>query len=362
MQYNITYRKKDNGWQYIISYKDNLGKWKQKSKQGFPLNKEGKQAAKDAALVTVDELKLKSCIVEHNECDKMSFKEFGEKFIKHETLYKTANTISSHYSSLKKFSSLYDLSLPEITNLDVQNCIDLLVNKKLKASTIKWHLSNIKLIFAYAKEKYKLIQENPASNIDIPVDENTSEKTALTITQLEDLLKKIQYKPFFLMSLLAAKCGLRIGEIVGLRWSDIDEPRSILQVSLQWKKIDSNKYGLGKLKTNNSKREVPIPVVVMDELMKFKKENPINFDNRIFKNKSLVGISSDLSRNYKKAGYSITVHELRHTYATMLISHGVDFKTAAKLLGHDIKQTMNTYSHVTSDMIENASKKINTIF
>ncbi|MCD3297142.1 Arm DNA-binding domain-containing protein, partial [Clostridium botulinum] len=45
MDYNITYRQKDKGWQFIISYKDNMGKWKQKSKQGFKTKKDAKPAA-----------------------------------------------------------------------------------------------------------------------------------------------------------------------------------------------------------------------------------------------------------------------------------------------------------------------------
>lgn len=49
MDYNITYREKNNGIQVIVSYKDYLGKWKQKSKQGFPNTREGKKKAKLAA-------------------------------------------------------------------------------------------------------------------------------------------------------------------------------------------------------------------------------------------------------------------------------------------------------------------------
>ena len=64
----------------------------------------------------------------------------------------------------------------------------------------------------------------------------------------------------------------------------------------------------------------------------------------------------------KRQGYNITLHELRHTYATMLISNGVDFKTAALLLGHDVEQTMKTYSHVNEDMLNKASNIIKNIF
>ena len=63
-----------------------------------------------------------------------------------------------------------------------------------------------------------------------------------------------------------------------------------------------------------------------------------------------------------KAGYDVTVHELRHTFATILIQNNVDFKTAAKLLGHDVEQTMNTYSHVNDEMLERAKNVIQKFF
>ncbi|WP_455803973.1 tyrosine-type recombinase/integrase [Clostridium butyricum] len=58
----------------------------------------------------------------------------------------------------------------------------------------------------------------------------------------------------------------------------------------------------------------------------------------------------------------ISIHELRHTYATLLIGNGIDFKTAAQLLGHDVQQTLKTYSHVTDEMLNKATEKISKIF
>ena len=63
-----------------------------------------------------------------------------------------------------------------------------------------------------------------------------------------------------------------------------------------------------------------------------------------------------------KRKFNTCIHELRHTYATTLVSNGMDFKTAARILGHDIEQTMKTYSHVTDNMLKKASDLINKIF
>nr|WP_278335431.1 tyrosine-type recombinase/integrase [Clostridium botulinum] len=50
-----------------------------------------------------------------------------------------------------------------------------------------------------------------------------------------------------------------------------------------------------------------------------------------------------MRRKYKQLGYDISIHELRHSYATKLISSGMDFKTATNILGHDIEMTMKVY-------------------
>ncbi len=84
--------------------------------------------------------------------------------------------------------------------------------------------------------------------------------------------------------------------------------------------------------------------------------------NRIFKYKNTASTSSNLIREYVRIGFNISVHELRHTYATNLIQNGIDFKTTAKLLGHTVEMTLNVYSHVTDDMMKRATKIINNYF
>jgi Site-specific recombinase XerD len=76
----------------------------------------------------------------------------------------------------------------------------------------------------------------------------------------------------------------------------------------------------------------------------------------------LPSISRSLSRCYKNLGYNISVRELRHTYSTGLVAQGLDFKTIAKLMGHDLQQTIKPYSHVTNDMMKRATKIINENF
>lgn len=69
-----------------------------------------------------------------------------------------------------------------------------------------------------------------------------------------------------------------------------------------------------------------------------------------------------LNKKFKKLGFNITIHELRHTYATKLTANGIDFKTVAQILEHTVEQTMKTYSHVTNDMFNRASTILTNVF
>jgi len=155
---------------------------------------------------------------------------------------------------------------------------------------------------------------------------------------------------------------LRIGEICGLTWKDIDFANKSIDVNKQWIKDKKGIWGFGELKSSNSYRVVPMPQIVCKELQNLRSYSPIDINGRILRVKNTTSFSANLIAYYKKNGFDISVHELRHTYATNLIANGIDFKTAAKFLGDDVKETLGTYSHVNDDMIKIATNIIEKIF
>lgn len=362
MNYSISYRKKNNSWQYIISYKDNRGKWKQKSKQGFPLTRLGKKRAQDVAM---EEIKNLQVIIQNNinnDYEDITFYEYAQEHINHLKLYLEENTILSYNRALKKFKGLYDIELSKITSVAVQKCIDELVEYGYSYTSLKLYIAFLNIIFDTAINKHKIINTNPLKNVDIPKMKDHKEKRALNKSEFNDLLSKIKNPKYYLITRIAGECGLRIGEILGLTWNDINEVNCIISVNKQWKLLKNGQHGFGTLKSKNSKRNVIVPIKLMNYIIKYKNENPINLDNRILRYKSTSAVGTSLMRYYNKLGYAISVHELRHTYATQLIAAGTDWETAASLLGHDVEQTMHTYAHVTQDMMDNAKSIINKIF
>lgn len=191
-------------------------------------------------------------------------------------------------------------------------------------------------------------------------------KRGLTKVELNDLLNILSsLKPitkyYYITALLASNCGLRIGEICGLKWTDIDFKKNTIKIERQLKQDKDKKWVLGTLKSSNSYRTVPLLALVKNELLNYQEIMPLDINGLII-NKSVDTVANNIGKLFKKNGYSISIHELRHTYATLLIANGIDFKTAAKLLGHDVKETIKTYSHVNDEMLNNARTIIEKIF
>lgn len=360
MEYNITYRKKDGGWQYIISFKKD-GKWKQRSKQGFRT----RGLAKVAADERLEKLKKEYAMDLSIENKGITFKKFTQKYLKDMKKYREVNTIKAYEQTFNYYSKLNNIPMEEIKYIHIQQCTDAMIEHGLKISNIKLHVSRMKTLFDKATKKpYKVITKTPLDeDIELPDEKEENKKVkALTKSELENLLSIVKPKKDYMICLIAATCGLRVGEILGLTWNDIDEDRKMLKIHKQWKELKDGTIGFGPVKRQNSNREVPIPDKTLSKLLKYKKDNPTDIYNRIILDKDVYAVSKRINPKLKRYGYNICIHDLRHTYATTLIANGVDFKTVARLMGHDVEQTIKTYSHVTDDMIKNATNVLNSVF
>ena len=353
MEYNITYRKKDKGLQVIISYKEG-SKWKQKSKQGFEDNRKGKNEAKQWAITTLED--LQKIVKDVNDFVGITYKEFVIEYLEYKKSTISYNTYKSYKRSLEKFDLLNDYKLTEINPLLVRRAYE---KAKLNndINVVIHCYSCLRSMFKCAMDDYDLIIKNPCK--PIKEKKRKAERRALTFAEQETLLKKLEANEsmyIYISSLIALKCGLRQGEILGLTWSDIDVVKCEINVNKQWKQRYDKTYGFGETK-NKSVRKVPISKEVIKELYRYKATIPISMDNRVI---GANNICDQCIRAYKRRGFSyISLHNLRHTYATNLIANGIDFKTVAALIGDNVDMVMKVYSHVTDDMLNKARDIIN---
>lgn len=167
------------------------------------------------------------------------------------------------------------------------------------------------------------------------------------------LLKNMN--PTSLCVFLSLYTGLRVGEICGLMWGDIDFQKSTITVRRTVQRVYCNEHGtklrVGTPKSNNSQRIIPVPDFVMDILRKFRKNNNFYVLSGSVKLNEPRTIQRRFKAILKKADLpSINFHGLRHMFATNCISVGFDVKTLSEILGHaSTETTLNRYVHSSMD-------------
>ncbi len=185
----------------------------------------------------------------------------------------------------------------------------------------------------------------------------------------EDIIKLTEYcincdSQYLVGVLLSLYTGMRIGEICALRYSDINLTRMTINVErtlqrIYYKEIKS-KVIEGTPKSSSSIRSIPFPEIALS----FIKED-YQGSRRFLLTNSLKSMEPRVLRKKfaflleKKGITHYTFHTLRHTFASMCIRNGVDYKTVAEILGHsNINTTMNLYVHSTLDQKKAAINKV----
>ena len=208
--------------------------------------------------------------------------------------------------------------------------------------------------------KERLIVKNPTVGTTVPKC-NYAEKQVLVDSQLDTFLAAIEAYPewvdFFYTEVMT---GLRKGEICGLKWSDVDFDAGKLRVQ---RSVTRQKGGIriGETKTDTGMRVIVLPPSVLDMLRRRKAEalsewifykltNPCEpmSPDAAYRKLKIILKNAELPL--------IRFHDLRHTFATHATDGGVDPKTLSGILGHtNASFTLDTYTHVTTDMQKKAS-------
>lgn len=252
-------------------------------------------------------------------------------------------------------------------------------------STVKSLNTRLKPCLAEA-EKQGYIQKNYCKMVTLPKDNTTKEIKVLSSDQQKLFIEAIKGHNLEVLFLVALSTGLRLGEILGLKWSDIDFNTGTLTVNRTLQRItqiDRSGNRESKVieqlpKTKNSIRTIPIPKNILIKLKDHKVEQSKNRlklgdlysnNNYVFCDKLGYPIDDKKpARNLKtiltKLGIEpIKFHGLRHTYATRLFEANVPPKTVQVLMGHyDISITLDIYTHVMEGTKLEAVEKLNEIF
>ena len=206
-----------------------------------------------------------------------------------------------------------------------------------------------------------LISRNPTNGTSVPKN-NYAPKKILTEAQREIFMEAIKGEPlwydFFYTEMTT---GLRLGEICGLQWGDLDESAGTLKIQRTVYHPIRGKTEIGVPKTESGIRTILLPPSTL-HLLKERRKNAVT--EWIFPSLLHPELPTGPNAAYHRlkmilenAGLpSIRFHDLRHTFATHALSAGVDAKTLSSILGHtNASFTLDTYTHVTTDMQKNAA-------
>ena len=242
-------------------------------------------------------------------------------------------------------------------------------------NTIKKYIDQLNQAFKYAQNKGYIIQ-NPMFDIIRPKsNKKKKEIRALEIEEqqmLTDYLLNIpiQDEPNKNAFLLQMYMGLRIGEALALRTSDIDLHKNVINISKTLTTDKERKIIMGDTtKTYAGQRQIPIPESLLDTVKSQMILAENHKDKLLFVDKNNYYLAPRnantlLQKITKKLGIeNVSSHSLRHTYGTRCIESGMRAVTVQRLMGHtDISITLNTYTSILNKFKEQELEKVNEYY
>lgn len=208
----------------------------------------------------------------------------------------------------------------------------------------------------------QLIARNPTDGCKLP-SVKAREMQVLTPEEIQRLLIQAREDRCYELLLLELSTGLRRGEICALQWDDLNFSTGALRVERQVHRV-RGELVVSQPKTKASNRSVILPAPVLAVLKAYKKSNtsrwmfpsPVKEDSPM----DPAAVRKRLSTVLERADCKhIRFHDLRHTFATASLEHGMDVKTLSTIIGHvSSSTTLNIYTHVTDEMQRIAAAKI----
>lgn len=314
-------------------------------------------------------------------------------------LWLTTKKASVSYKTYKFYEFCHNMIIKDIGKIKARSLktenIELAINRLLEngisPTTAGHYYTVLNIAYNWAIDRGYVIK-NPCNKMKKP----KSSKSKLQVydqDQLDKLLNAIKDMSIYIPVMLASTTGMRLGEICGLRWQDIDLENGFIQLKEQLQE-ENGKLELVPLKTTSSKRKI---ILLEDTLVALKfliekqqknkdylGDNYNKMDYVVCQNDGNPYKPTYISRNYRRVlkdyKHKVTVgeeikqlslyelldiplirfHDLRHTHATLMLKANIHPKIAADRLGHsDTRLIMSTYSHILPDMQQQAVDTLN---
>lgn len=358
---SVKKNKKTKKWYARVNYKVAPGEYKQKTKTGF-------DSQKEALLWEAEtKLKLEKGLEIDQSLDEPSFAQYFEEWV---DTYKIGTGLSE--STENKYTYVVKLvhdhfknkPLSKVTRKDYQ----VFLNKRGKGNgrdIVEKTNSYIKQAMADALHD-GLIEKDPTYKALITYDNKPSSRLKYwNLDEFKKLMQALSYEVELknAMLYLQGMTGLRIGEVYGLSWKDIDFKKKSLTVSRGYDHSRTLDFTEGK------NRAALRTIVLDDQLIQYLKQYKLKYSkvhpNYLFltpENKpgiSYVGLMKHLKKVCRELEIEeLSSHSLRHTHCSVLIFEKVDLHYISKRLGHsNLTETIKTYSHLIDELKQQENTK-----
>ena len=289
-----------------------------------------------------------------------------------------------HYELVIRKHILPTIGSKTLAKLSANDVEHLLANRR-RAGLSPRSVHHVRAVLRNALRKAvrdRLVTFNVASMADPPV-VPTVEMRTLTPEQVTLFLRAVKGRRLEALYVTTLAVGLRQGEGLGLRWSDIDLDAGTLRVTraLQWIRPQGQRRSVPTLvepKSRSSRRAVDLPAVALEALRAHRKrwiDERLQLGDKWLNEWDLVFVGpmgeplnpKTVWKDYRDVLKSaslplIRYHDLRHSCASLLLLHGVPARMVQEILGHSsISLTLGTYSHVLPGLREQAKAAMDAV-
>lgn len=358
------------GWRYraAVGVNPETGARRWVTKGGFP-TKRAATSALTAVLANAD----KGVVVDRSP---LSVGQYLDKWLDGVAGDLKPTTLGGYRQAVKRLKmTIGDVKLQELRPLTVEKAYQTLTRSGLAAKTVMNTHTVLRRALGDA-ERLDLVVRNAAASAR-PPSIRRKEQSTWTPDELSRFLASVADHRLFAAFVLGATTGMRRGELLGLRWRDVDLDGGRLSVITTITTVNGRAVE-SSTKTNKSRRRMALDTGTVEVLRAHQKrqETERQLAGKLWHGSELVFTREDGTALHPdrfshlfarlRGGVDlppIRLHDLRHTYATMALEAGVHPKIVSERLGHATTGiTLDLYSHVAPSMDEQAAETVAALF
>lgn len=353
------FMKRGSKWQARITWRDDLGKLRQKSKLGFETKQQAKQWAIEQEKKHIDGQLTDNDPAFANYFDEWfsTYKKDKISLSTQRLYFKTSERIHKHWGNKK---------ISDVTRRQYQKFMNSFGKSHAKETVQKTN----SIIRACVKDAILdgIIARDFTQRIELTWDKSRTVKVKyLSIEQINDLVNSLEsnIKPTYIscyMILTAIYTGMRLGEIMALKWSDINFSFKTISISKSYDYVSGGK--IKPPKTESSNRTISVNQSLLDLLNQLKEnDHDFVFMGNNGKIPGSTAVNKTLKKHLALCGIernNFHFHSLRHSHVAYLLANDIDLYAISQRLGHsNMTTTAKKYAYLIDEYRARSNQRIN---